>query len=328
MNKLVAKEDGVVMRLRCFLILFLVPSIGFCQPSVALFQKLLNNPDTNLEKISCAKASQFQYVFVSGIFNELMPYYFQDYKEWLMRCRVLEKNIVIARPYSGSGLSRASKTLTELFNRMVVETADKPLIIVGHSKGAPEALLAAIESSPDTQSKIATIVSIQGSFGGSPIADLALAYSNDSTQLTNRLVFRVAKRLAHWLKRVETAYGKSVTDGVHSVKTQESRDFWVRYLNDHKTSEILSEHKLLVLQTYKHYRRLNPFFFLSGQYLDRITGERTDGAIPFSSQKPPVDHLETAVLELDHLDTVLPRSFSFSSAKTRYQLLASILGAI
>ena len=83
----------------------------------------------------------------------------------------------------------------------------------------------------------------------------------------------------------------------------------------------------MVLQTYKHYRRLNPFFFLSGQYLNTITGEQTDGAIPLSSQLPPIETVRPAVLELDHLDTVLPKQFSFSSPMIRYQIIAAIIGA-
>lgn len=316
------------MRITYFFILFLFSSLGFSQPSVSVFQRLLNSDNIAIRNNACKKAAQFQYIFVAGIFNELMPYYFKDYHDWLNSCQVPEKNILVARPYSGSGLSRASTSLKDSIAQMTSQYPTKPLILVGHSKGAPEALLAAIESSPEVQEKIATIVSIQGSFGGSPIADLALTYSDNSSNLKDRILVRVARRLALWLKRVELAYGKPMTEGVDSVRTQESRQFWNQYLKDHSTSVILNENKLLVLQTYKHYRRLNPFFFLSGEYLDKLTGERTDGAIPFSSQKPPIPNLQSAVLELDHLDTVLPKTFSFSNAEIRYHLLASIIEAI
>ena len=316
------------MRITYFFILFLISSLGFSQPSVSVFQRLLNTNNIAIRNDACKKAAQFQYVFVAGIFNELMPYYFKDYHDWLVNCHVPEKNILIARPYSGAGLSRASTSLKDSIAQMSSQSPTKPIILVGHSKGAPEALLASLESSPEVQGKIAAVVSIQGSFGGSPIADLALTYSDNRSNLKDRILVRVARRLALWLKRVEVAYGKPMTEGVDSVRTQESRQFWTQYLKNHSSSVILTENKLLVLQTFKHYRRLNPFFFLSGEYLDRITGERTDGAIPFSSQRPPLNNLTTAVLELDHLDTVLPSTFSFSSADVRYHLIASIIEAI
>ncbi|NBX68076.1 MAG: hypothetical protein EBR01_03810 [Proteobacteria bacterium] len=136
---------------------------------------------------------------------------------------------------------------------------------------------------------------------------------------------RIARRLAAWLRRVETAYGQSVTKGVSSVKTKESTLFWRHYLNVRSSSRLLAESKLLVLQTHKHYPRINPFFFFSGEYLDRITGERTDGAIPLSAQKPPYLHFSSAILELDHLDTVLPQQISFSPPETRYKILSAII---
>lgn len=316
------------MRVSYFFILFLISSLGFSEASVSVFDRLLTSKSDSVRAHACNKASQYQYVFVAGIFNELMPYYFKDYQDWLLRCRVPQKNILIARPYSGAGLNRSSSTLKELLSQMTLQSHDKPLIIVGHSKGAPEALLAAIESPPEVQNQIAVIVSIQGSFGGSPIADLALSYAKDEMSSRDRFRVKVGRRLALWLKRVEAAYGGPMTEGVYSVKTQQSRQFWTQYLKDHSSSAILTQNKFLVLQTYKNYRRLNPFFFFSGQYLDRITGERTDGAIPFSAQKPPIPNLQTAVMELDHLDTVLPKAFSFSSAEIRYHLIASIIEAI
>lgn len=299
----------------------------FANPSQDLFQRLLTAKDSAVTTASCEKASDYQYVFVAGIFNELMPYYFKDEIDWLLTCKVPKAQVQLARPYSGTGLSRSSDSLKDLFRQMLANHPDKHLIIIGHSKGAPEALLASLESPDEVQKKISSVVSIQGSFGGSPIADLALGDDNLRGATDYRLVAKIARRLSGWLRRVERIYGKSVRDGVYSVRTSEARSFWPTFIKIKKNENILSDSKVLVLQTYKHYRRLNPFFFLSGEYLNRLTGEPTDGAIPFSSQRPPIDGVRPAVLELDHLDTVLPRAFSFSDPSIRYQLIASIIGA-
>jgi len=308
-----------------FFYLVVLSSLGFSEVKQSNFQHLLNSDYQTIKHDACDAAKDFQYVFVAGIFNELMPYYFQDYQNWLVNCNVPQKHIVVARPYSGDGLLRASEGLKTVFNKLVETHPNKALIIIGHSKGAPEALLAAFESTINTQNHIAKIVSIQGSFGGSPIADMALHNSTQSSRLSSNLLLKIARRLAILLRRVETAYGKKVTAGVSSVKTKESSQFWRTYLNTQYSSAIIHGNKIIVLQTYKNYRRLNPFFFLSGEYLDRITGERTDGAIPLSAQVPPLECFSSAILELDHLDTVLPKRFSFSSPEIRHQILSAVI---
>ena len=307
--------------------LFLLSGKVSAQPSPEVFKKLLHSNSNQVLEAACLKAPKFQYVFVTGIFNELMPYYFKDQIEWLTRCQVPSSQIRLARPYSGTGLTRSSVGLKELFQEMLSSHPTKPLMIIGHSKGAPEALLASLQSPQSIQQKIATIVCIQGSFGGSPIADLALGDDSATSSPNYRLVARIARRLTSWLNRVERFYGKSVRDGVDSIKTKEARAFWTQFINDSQNENILTENKVLVLQTYKHYRRLNPFFFLSGQYLNAITGEQTDGAIPLSSQRPPIPGIRPTVLELDHLDTVLPKQFSFSSPLIRYQIMSAIISA-
>lgn len=310
------------------LLLFFTSNPVFASKSEALFAQLLKTPAQKVTSKACPLASKYQYIFVAGIFNELMPYYFKDQIDWLARCQVPAGQIQLARPYSGNGLSRSSDSLKDLIREVLFKNPSKPLIIMGHSKGAPEALLAALQSPFEIQQKISAVICIQGSFGGSPIADMALGAGQDAGNPNYKFIARVARRLMSWLKRVEYIYGKSVHDGVYSVKTSEAKHFWPLFLDTHQNDDILIENKVLVLQTYKHYRRINPLFFLSGQYLDKLTGEKTDGAIPFSSQRPPIDGIHPAILELDHLDTVLPKAFSFSSPLIRQQIIAAAIGSI
>jgi len=302
-----------------------IQSSAISQDSGPSFQELLTTKYSEVSAAQCPRAEQFQYVFVAGIFNELMPYYFTDQLQWLKKCGVPETSRVVARPYSGAGLRAASSNLKNTFEEMISRAPEKPLIIVGHSKGAPEALLAALQLSEENQARIGGVILMQGSFGGSPIADLALEYPRTLRDSDNPLIHRVARRLAIWLRRVEAIYGKSVDAGVVSIKTSEAKKFWRQFLEQHAESKIISQHKVFVLQTFKQEKRLNPFFFLSGQYLSRVTGEPTDGAIPFSSQLPPIKNVKPAVLHLDHLDTALPKAFSFSAPEVRYHLMASIV---
>ena len=230
--------------LTIFSCLFLFTGKISAQPSQEVFKKLLRSNSIQVLGNACLKAPKYQYVFVTGIFNELMPYYFKDQIEWLTRCHVPSSQIRLARPYSGTGLTRSSNGLKELIQEMVSTQPTKPLIIIGHSKGAPEALLASLQSPQSIQQKIATIVCIQGSFGGSPIADLALGDDSATSSHNYRLVARVARRLASWLNRVERYYGKSVRDGVDSVKTKEARAFWTHFINENQNETILTENKI------------------------------------------------------------------------------------
>ena len=316
-----------VFRVLVFFSLFFMGRFAACAASNEQFQNLLNSDPSRVSAAQCKGAPQFQYVFVPGIFNELMPYYFADQIKWLAHCGVAKKDIHVAKTSSTLTLFAAAQTLESQFQRLLSKEPNKRLVIMGHSKGAPEALAAILQSSREVQEHVASIVLVQGSFAGTPIADLALGHHSRFHSHSDPLVERAARKLAKILNWAIRFYGPDILSGVFYIKPTEALKFWSPFLKAHSDSNILLENKILVLQTHKKKSRLNALILLSGEYLSRITLEESDGIIPFSSQMPPIENLKSAILSLDHLDTVLPRIFSFSSPQIRYHLMASIVGA-
>lgn len=310
-----------------FFSLFFMGRFAACAASNEQFQNLLNSDPSRVSADHCQRAPQFQYVFVPGIFNELMPYYFADQIKWLAHCGVAKRDIHLANIGSTLTLLAAAQTLESQFKRLLSKEPNKRLVIIGHSKGSPEALAGILQSSKEVQERVASIVLVQGSFAGTPIADLATGHRSRSHADADPLVERAARRLVKILNLAARFYGSDILSGVISIKPAEALKFWGPFLSAHSDSNVILENKILVLQTHKKKNRLNALVLPSGEYLSRITLEPNDGIIPFTSQIPPLENLQSATLCLDHLDTVLPRVFSFSHPQIRYHLMASIVGA-
>lgn len=67
---------------------------------------------------------------------------------------------------------RTSKTYSKNFIRyQLLSKNQKPIVVIGHSKGAAESLLTALKYHPDLDSIVAAWVLIRGAMKGSPICD-------------------------------------------------------------------------------------------------------------------------------------------------------------
>ncbi|MFN5880143.1 MAG: esterase/lipase family protein, partial [Burkholderiales bacterium] len=72
---------------------------------------------------------------------------------------------------SGLG-SSASNALALRDTILAAGTAQEPVVIIGHSKGAVDALQVLVDY-PQGRSRVAALVSLAGAIGGSPLADRA-----------------------------------------------------------------------------------------------------------------------------------------------------------
>lgn len=73
-----------------------------------------------------------------------------------------------------AGTESNAKQIRDYIANLPVELADRPIVLVGYSKGAPD-ILTAIVNYPEIANQVVAVVSLAGSVGGSPLA-------NDATQ--------------------------------------------------------------------------------------------------------------------------------------------------
>lgn len=125
--------------------------------------------DRPLEPSAMPAARQLHFLFVGGFLNETIPGYFGD-------------NLPVVRdelgasastlfPPSGGDLERDA----ELIHAEVLRLSDeqqKPIALIGHSKGGAAAVLAVLRDPSLVRSgRVVHVVSIQGALRGSPVAD-------------------------------------------------------------------------------------------------------------------------------------------------------------
>jgi len=82
-----------------------------------------------------------------------------------------------------SSTSKNAHQIRDAIMEMKTEKAERNLVLIGYSKGAPD-VLEAVVSYPEIRPRIAAVISVAGAIGGSPIA-------NDATQSQ-------AELLRHW----------------------------------------------------------------------------------------------------------------------------------
>ncbi len=111
-------------------------------------------------------AAKYRYLLVPGISWDALHDYFGPNVRRL-RERGLDALLVETDPL-GTTAENADAV------RRAISTSDKPVVLIGHSKGGLDALRA-LTLHPELQSKVAKLIAIQSPYRGSAIADLLLS---------------------------------------------------------------------------------------------------------------------------------------------------------
>src|SRR5262245_59081069 len=134
------------------------------------FERQVKAP-TPLPAAATAAARQYRYVFVAGFLNEGFQIgYFNENRKALVSAGVAPDAIHVVFPRSGNGVE---DNVTEL-RRSIPELAARgpqKLVLVGHSKGAVEALALVAAEPAFVRARVQAVFLVQGAFGGSGIAD-------------------------------------------------------------------------------------------------------------------------------------------------------------
>jgi triacylglycerol lipase len=117
------------------------------------------------ERVLPAEAQEHQYLLLRGLLGDELPGYFEDNVGRLVRRGLDVREVAVDTEGAlSSNVARVREALLDAayFGRSVV--------LVGHSKGAVEAM-AALSLHPELRAPVRALVALQAPYGGSPIAN-------------------------------------------------------------------------------------------------------------------------------------------------------------
>ncbi len=128
----------------------------------------LQNGRSKLE-VRAAELQKYDFVLVKGFLPGIVSHYFEDFEN-VLTFDFSVSSLVAISPQSDNSISANSELIYKYLLRRY-ELNHKTQIVIGHSKGAAEVMLAVV-AHPDLITKriVEKVVSIQGSIGGSPLA--------------------------------------------------------------------------------------------------------------------------------------------------------------
>jgi hypothetical protein len=238
-------------------------------------------------------------LLVSGYFADIDPKYFADHLQWLASLGVEAEKVAVK--------SRQSIAVNAPIVAAAIRGSAKPVLLVTHSKGSVDALDALL-AEPALRSKVNAWVSLQGAFGGSPIADWLLNGSllDPATGITVLQFFGGSK------------------ESLEGLTTTASRE---RYNGREPAIETL----LRAVPTIAFASSLDgPQARSSGlleisRLLMSSRGVRSDGLVPpGSALLPGMDYVE--VTGVDHVAPVMPALEPFDRVRMMRALLLAMRG--
>ncbi|MGZ3334970.1 MAG: hypothetical protein ACXWOV_07180, partial [Isosphaeraceae bacterium] len=177
-------------------------------------------------------ACRYRYVFIGGLFNEQMPGYFlQNVKE--LRARgVPRTSIHLVKPGSQQTVDGNSESVrTELL--AIAAQGPERLVLIGHSRGACDALAFALQNPQFVKDHIRALFLIQGPFGGTAVADYV---AGEGTPMA-RWMPTGYRLMGQAIGRLES---RLLEDGKHeaiaSLNRRDSESFWKEMLRTHRAA--------------------------------------------------------------------------------------------
>src|SRR5271157_2667095 len=177
-------------------------------------------------------ARRYRYVFIGGLFNEQMPGYFlQNVKE--LRARgVPRTSIHLVKPGSQQTVDGNTKSVhTELL--AIAAQGHERLVLIGHSRGACDALAFALQNPEFVKEHIRALFLIQGPFGGTAVADYV---AGEGRPMDGRMPtgYRV---MGQAIGRLESGLlGDGKHEAIASLNRRDSESFWNEMLRTHRAA--------------------------------------------------------------------------------------------
>ncbi len=264
-------------------------------------------------------ARGYRYVFIGGLFNEQMPGYFlQNVKE--LRARgVPQSSIHLVKPDSQQTIPGNAKSVrTELL--AIAAQGPERLVLIGHSRGACDALAFALQNPTFVKEHIRALFLIQGPFGGTPVAD----YVNGEGTPMDRQMPAGYRLMGQAIGRLESGLlGDDRHEAIASLNRKDSDSFWNDLLRTHRAAVPVVGPKTFYVTSRTGPSHHPLFQRVTGWYLGTYSGPN-DGMVALDDQSLPGLGTVLAVLDVGHTD--LTRRFP--AARHKHRLRNALVDAI
>jgi len=264
-------------------------------------------------------ASHFRYVFIGGLFNEQMPGYFlQNVKE--LRARGVPRGAIhLIKPGSHQTVDENAKAVrTELL--AIAARGPERLVLIGHSRGACDALAFALQNPEFVTDHIHSVFLIQGPFGGTGVADYV---AGEGTPMDRRMPTGY-RLMGQAIGRLES---RLLEDGRHeaiaSLNRQDSETFWKGTVQRHRAAVPVVAPKTFYVTSRTRPSHHPVFQRVTAWYLGTYYGPN-DGMVVLDDQYVPGLGTVLAVLDVGHTDLVN----RFPSARPKHRLRNALVDAI
>lgn len=254
------------------------------------------------------RAKGYHYFFVTGFMSEVLQwsfveYYYDNIKELLHR-GIPESNL--HRPIYLSSSNSAEANAEELYKIILeqVPGGGKDLVLIGHSMGAQELFLMSLKQKDFIKNRVRAVFLLQGSIGGSPIADYIAGETGEGTldklSLWERWHFQFLMRSGSALRVV-------VEKGLHSLTRKNAKAFWKDVRLTEEDKNLLNERLFYICSRIRPAQMgglIYPIFSVLGKYMFVNFGEN-DGLVLVEDQMTYHFGTRLALLTADHSDLVL-----------------------
>mgnify|MGYP001582519391 CR=1 FL=1 len=292
--------------LSLLILILLPPSFLPASGNSTEFESWITNKHFFPDQSHIEKAKKYRYFFVTGFMNEILKgglseYFYDNIKE-LSHRGIPESNLY--RPIYLSSSRTAEENAEDLY-KIILEQApgdQKDLVLIGHSMGAQELFLMSLKQRDFIKNRVRAVFLIQGSIGGSPIADYVAGEAGEGTldklSLWERWRFQFLMRSGSALRMV-------VQEGLHSLTRKNAKSFWSHIQLSDEDRQLLNLHLFYILSKMGPDKISdNPIFSISGRYTLLNFGEN-DGLLLVEDQMTSRFGTQLALLTADHCDLVL-----------------------
>ncbi len=203
--------------------------------------------------------------------------------------------------------------------RQIARKGPEKLVVIGHSRGACDALAFALENPEFVADHIEALFLVQGVFGGTGIADYL---AGEGPPIDSAIPWR-HRVVAHLLGRLEGyLLDRGKHGGLLALTTRYSQEFWERALKEHEEAIGIVSPRTFYVTTRTGPKRLRFFQQAIAWYLGYLGPN--DGIVALKDQSLPGLGTVLAVLDAGHTDL----TNHFPSTRLNPRLRKALVDAI
>lgn len=281
----------------------------------AWFERESQHP-TALAPGALKAARAYRYVFIAGFLNEGFQIgYFNQNRQTLLDAGVKPGAIEVLFPKSGNTVPENVAVLAQRLPEIAAKGPEK-LVLIGHSKGAVEALAFAVGAPEFVRARVQAIFLVQGAFGGSGIADYITGTGHpldDRMAAIPRALFALA---AGWGELLDTR----IDGGFQSLSRLHAAELWQRL--PRLPADL--EDRVLFVRSQREPDKVCPLLWITAKYLATYYGPN-DGLMAISDQWLPDAGRLLADLDADHAGLTVARPISDWPAQVRRAFMRALL---